>query len=521
MIDRTSMSLDRLEWKNKHFLLVDSLVLLPFLIAPLILKLPFRLNIFLSWEGAYRLYLGQIPFKDFGIPMGFGYWLVPALFFYIFGPYMLSLIKAQILLNVLTFFSVRGILSKLSVSRPVITLSLLVLTLSYLIFNFWPWYNNSVIVYEIISIYFTVSFFIKEKRFDLNLVGAAFFAFLAFYTKQDAGAIAIVFGFTLLAYKAYNIKSIFPLVYYLIFLLVLAFVAIFPFKDHDFFYWFNYGQFPHNSRISLLKISDYVMYDIGPEKILLILILFIFLFSKESFEKIKKNVHLQVLLFIAITITLQVIVVRNTSPLGNDFTYFYAFIVAFILSLLGYFNEITLNLKRFIPTALLLVIVFSTGYWKYVSAAFNKHGGTGEAIHKEVWSLTKYKTLNHIKVPDQTKEGIKQLEPLFAQKKNLKVLNMSELTFLAYEFGYTPLTQQPLWYHLGVGIFDKEVNELSEKIQNHYYDIVLFEDIPSLNNFYPYRLRDDLNEYYTQKDRFLAPRKLEDSYIEVFVKPGF
>ena len=27
---------------------------------------PYRLNIFLSYEGAYRLYLGQIPYKDFG-----------------------------------------------------------------------------------------------------------------------------------------------------------------------------------------------------------------------------------------------------------------------------------------------------------------------------------------------------------------------------------------------------------------------------------------------------------------------
>lgn len=516
------MNIENLKLDSKKYLIIDSLILLPFLIAPLILKLPFRLNIFLSWEGAYRLTLGQVPFKDFGIPMGFGYWLVPAIFFYIFGPYMLSLIKAQILLNVLAYFSVRGILNKLSVTRPIVTLSLLVFTLSYLIFNFWPWYNNSVIIYEIISIYFGVSFFVNEKKFDFNLIGAAFFAFLAFYTKQDAGAIAIVFGFTLLAYKAYNRKSILPIVYYALSLLVLAFVAIYPFKEYDFFYWFNYGQFPHNSRISLLKISDYVMYDIGPEKILLILIIFIFLFSKTSVEKIKKDVHLQVLLFIAVTITLQVIVIRNTSPLGNDFTYFYAFIVAFIFSLLGYFKEdMSLNLKRFIPAGFLLIVVFSTGYWKYVSAAFNKHGGTGEAIHKEVWGLTKYKTLRHIKVPNQTYEGMKRLEPLFAKKKDLKVLNMSELTFLAYEFDYTPLTRQPLWYHLGVGIFDKEVKELSERIKNHYYDIVLFEDIPSLNNFYPYSLRDDLREYYTQKDRFLAPRKLEDSYIEVFINPDF
>ena len=48
---------------------------------PLFFKLYYRINIFLSWEGAYRLYLGQIPYRDFGIPMGFGYWIIPAVFF--------------------------------------------------------------------------------------------------------------------------------------------------------------------------------------------------------------------------------------------------------------------------------------------------------------------------------------------------------------------------------------------------------------------------------------------------------
>lgn len=512
------MNYNSFSLNRKQFLILDSLLLLPFLIAPLILDLPFRLNIFLSWEGAYRLFLGQIPYKDFGIPMGFGYWLVPTGFFYLFGPFMASLIKAQVLLNAAMFFSVRGILLKLSVERIVVSISLLVLCLTYIVFNFWPWYNNSVIVFELVSIYFSVSYFLSKRKFDFYLVASVLFSFLAFFTKQDAGALAILLTGFLVLIKSYNTRSVLPLAYFSIMLLALATFVILPFVEHDFLYWFNYGQFPHSSRISFLKIVDYLMYDIGSEKIFLTIIIFILLFYNESRERLKKDLKLQILFLVTIVLTLQVVVIRNTSPLGNDFTYFYGFVIALIFSLLNFFRIKPNRSLLVLKVVIVIGLLFSSGYWKYVGAYFNKHGSSGIAIHKEPWKTTSYKSLSNIKLPKSTINGMKRLELSFKDRTDLKVLNMSELTFLAYEFGYTPLTQQPLWYHLNVGIFDKEVEELSDKIRNNYYDVVLFEDIPSLNNFYPYSLRDDLKLYYTKKDQFLAPRKLEDSYIEVYVK---
>jgi hypothetical protein len=66
-------------------------------LVPVFASFPYRLNIFLSWEGAYRMYLGQTPYKDFGTPVGYMYWVVPAMFFKIFGPQMITLVKAQAL----------------------------------------------------------------------------------------------------------------------------------------------------------------------------------------------------------------------------------------------------------------------------------------------------------------------------------------------------------------------------------------------------------------------------------------
>src|SRR5688572_7807350 len=80
--------------QDRHFRYIDILVCLPFVLMPLFLQLPYRVNIFLSWEGAYRLYEGQLPFRDFGLPMGFAYWVLPGLFFKIFGPSLFSLVIA-------------------------------------------------------------------------------------------------------------------------------------------------------------------------------------------------------------------------------------------------------------------------------------------------------------------------------------------------------------------------------------------------------------------------------------------
>src|SRR5688572_22054975 len=119
---------------------------------------PYRLNIFLSYEGAYRLYSGQIPYKDFGIPMGFTYWVVPAIFFKIFGPYMMSLVKAQVLLNIISGLAFRSILRHMPVTAGIRFLSILLFCISYSFLNYWPWYNHTVIVYELVSLAFLTKF---------------------------------------------------------------------------------------------------------------------------------------------------------------------------------------------------------------------------------------------------------------------------------------------------------------------------------------------------------------------------
>src|ERR1700760_2716001 len=98
---------------------IEVLIIVFLACVPLLIHLPYRVNIFLSWEGAYRMSQGQVPFRDFGTPLGGMYWVIPALFFKIFGSKMITLIKAQAFINIIAGLSFRSILKSLSVNKGI------------------------------------------------------------------------------------------------------------------------------------------------------------------------------------------------------------------------------------------------------------------------------------------------------------------------------------------------------------------------------------------------------------------
>jgi hypothetical protein len=111
---------------------------------------------------------------------------------------------------------------------------------------------------------------------------------------------------------------------------------------------------------------------------------------------------------------------------------------------------------------------------------------------------------------ESTLDGIKKIKSLdvVKNKKDLKVLNMSELTSLAYEIPFTPLTNQPMWFHQTVSIFDKEVEWFCDKVAKGEYDLVIFESVSpkEVINFYPEDVHKCLDEHYKFEFSFLAPQ---------------
>lgn len=538
---------------NKQITFLELTLILFISVYPIFLNYPYTLNIFLSWDGAYRLYLGQIPYKDFGLPMGFGYWILPALFFKLFGPYLITLIKAQAFINIISALAFRSILKQLKVTSGIRILSILVYLITFVSLNIWPWYNNTVITYEFIGIAFILNYVLnKNKRYPLiRLFWGCFFLFLSFFTKQDAGMLGLLIAIALIICDSLYTRKIWPAVWFLVFYVFSALCFFLPFISHHISYWFNYGQPPHFSRLSLYDIFSEFF---GKSEWLKFFIIIIFLIWMTKLKKLKehirdKNFVVFSLLTIGVLTEASIFQVTSYVP-GYNNIFFYSFAIAYILSYCGLSLHINFQkLVSLILTGAFILLWWSGRVWPYADKAIGKLYPNVKAIDtnevsmrsymrpdphsnswmtslvpdESKWKYSPWKAFNRISMPEPTIQGIQRLldNPIIKDKRtNLKLLNMSELTPLAEVIGYTPETGNdiPLWYHKNVAMFEKQIKEYEAKIDNNFYDVVLFEYIPILNNFYPFEIRDYLKEHYLQVDSFPAPRDVYYKVIEVYTK---
>lgn len=513
----------------RQLFLLELIVAFVFCFSPLLYNNPYRLNIFLSWEGAYRLYLGQVPFRDFSLPMGYGYWVIPALFFKIFGPFMYSLIKAQVFINLVSVLALRSILKMLNVKPIAILLTVIVFCFSYVSKNFWPWYNHTVIVAELVAFYFLFRAIFRSTDWKtvLNLILSAFFVLFAIFTKQDGGALALLIAVAILGYDAWIEKSLKRLLIFSGAFGVLSFIAVVPLLQYDFLYWFNYGQPPHDSRLVLHDFLDHILgWSYWLKFFLLIIILFILDKIREG-TRFYRNKQEFLFAFFCLAIIVEALVIQVTSdepPYGEDF--FYAFGFVFLFSHL----PLRLDLSRWYYLGITMVLVgfWWTGiYWRNIKRVIVEKPvvlATAENVTSHKFRLAKeFKTMERLYLAEETIEGINKIMKLdvVREDKDLKVLNMSELTSLAYEIPFTPLKNQPMWFHQTVSIWQKEVDEFCAKVRDEEYDLVLFESIPvnEVVNFFPEDVKDCLVENYKYEFSFLAPRSPAESYIHVFTKP--
>lgn len=510
--------------------------------VPLFVELPFKINLYLAWEGAYRFSIGQIPFRDFSLPMGFCFWVIPGMFFKLFGPSLYSLIIAQSTINFLGAFSLKGILQKLGLSSVQVTLSILVYCLSFVFVNFWPWYNHSVFIFQLVATNFLLSHIETQTKFKkhIYLFFAAFFVVVAIFTKQDGGGLALVSVSILMMYVALAERAYKWLGFYSLYVILVTLIFILPFLQYDFIYWFNYGQAPHNARTS---IND-ILIDVfeGSQWLKFYLLVWVIIVLK----KLNANPHYlrnrrEILLnLFVLSILAQAFLVQVTSYIPHNVNiYFHSIALAFI-----FYHLLTpVFSKPVFFAAILACITFwwSADYWRYGQRILNRvfpnqaQTANTNKISKYTWLLpdstaskkkeikwvkSSYPTFYHVLLPEETVAGIDSIMKLpVLRKKELQVLNMSELTPLAHEIGYEPLRQHPLWFHRNVAIFDPQIDQLCRNIASKDYDLVLFEEIPYLNQFYPEKVRSYLQTHYRKVLTFIAPREKEGAFIEVYVQP--
>jgi hypothetical protein len=513
--------------------LADIILIIAFACIPLFFKFPYRINIFLSWEGAYRISEGQIPFKDFGMPLGYMYWVIPALFFKFFGASLITLVKAQVFINIISGFAFRSILKSLDVSVPLRILSVLLFCLSYSFINFWPWYNHTVIVYEFVALAFLLKGILKAdgtKR-TVFIVLAGLFTFCSFFTKQDGGALCFLLCIALVAANALIEKKLATFLIYIGSVLVFGILFIYPLTQFQFGYWFNHGQPPHQARVSVFEIADEFFYSSQWIKFYFLIIILLLVMKLKKWNELINNKREFIFLLLIAGILVEATIIQITSytpPEGNIFYHSFAF--AYIFTELSRLLQIDYSVKRFFLILFLGVMIWWSGsYWKYISRFLETTNhqayapGNENVVNRKTyilnddtleipqsqWITTDLPYFEKIKLPKPTVEGIERLKQLPQLKQPAaKVLNMTELTPLAAIIPFKLETGEnyPLWFHLGVGMFNKQAEFFEDRFKNRYYDAVLFEYIPRLNNFYPFRSRDILMKYYNRVDSFYAPR---------------
>lgn len=523
---------------------IELVIIVTFAIIPLFITFPYRINIYLAWEGAYRLYLGQIPFKDFGMPLGYGFWIIPAIFFKIFGPYLFTLVKAQVFINIIAGVIFSSILKLLKVNSAHKLLAVLLFVISYSFVNFWPWYNHTVFLFQLLSLYFLMLILFVHfdgVRFYVYCLLSAFFLFLSIFTKQDGGAFAFCITFFILAYHAIIHKNIkLPFVYGAA-ICIIAFIIIAPLLKYEFDYWFNYGQEPHSSRLFLNDFLHDIFKGSQWIKFYLLLLIMSLLLRYDKFSSFIKDKKQFTFFLLTLGILIQAILIQVTSYIPHNVNiYFHSFALVFLLNNLDTKNK--LAKKAFLLLiAFLIMFWWSSDYWSYGQRIATRifpnamHKANNNIVSKHTWMIQEdtikvsrndwitpkdMPAFKYILMPPSTVEGIKRLKALDIDFNTAKVLNMSELTPLAHELGYLLESGPniPLWYHREVALFDREVNMICGKIKSNYYDLVIFENIDYLNDFYPKEIKNCLDEYYHLEDSFLAPREIQSSYIYVYKK---
>lgn len=512
---------------ERQLLVIEFVIITLFCFIPLAFNNPYRINIFLSWEGAYRMYLGQMPYRDFSLPMGYGYWIIPAVFFKIFGPYFYTLIKAQVFINLISVWSFRSILRLLNVPPAIILVSVLVYCLSYVSFNFWPWYNNTVIAFELAAICLALRVVLAPPGWKtwLFVAGTAFFTFMALWTKQDAGGMGLLIVYGILTYDAIVDKSAKKWLVFTGCLTAISLLFILPLLQYDFMYWFNRGQSPHKSRLVSMNLLNEILGWSYWQKFFLLMIGLFIMEKVQAGRAFFENRKQVLFAFVAVAIIVQACIIPATSPVPDkNEVFFYAFGFAYMLTN----TRIGVDLSRWPYTVATLALVgfwWSGIYWRNIERLVAKKPDVvqrNEEKSGHKYRIAKeYKTMERLFLAESTLDGIakiKSLDIVKTRKENLRVLNMSELTSLAWEIPFTPLVKQPLWFHQGVSVWQKEVDEFCHKIRNREYDLVIFETVSpkEVINFYPMDVKQCLIENYQHEFTFLAPRHPEESYIDVF-----
>jgi hypothetical protein len=491
----------------------------------------------ITFEGAYRIYCGQWPYRDFGLPVGPVSFLVPAGFFVALGPSWDALLLSQGLQNTVMLCLLVAILRQLGTHPVVIAISLLVFTLAYLPGATHPWYNSTGTLMALACVAFAL------RRGLAAPVLAGICAGLAVLSKQDIGLISLAFGGLFLSLSAKGLNSerieiahsdspwtavagtvglrsvLFGAA------AVLTIVLTAWLTDWGaFWYWLNLGQPPHHPR----ELHPRYLIHATPGSVSLLIIVL---------GLARDNLRLLVsgLFLLAGTVT------SVTS--GNPFLASYG--LAFAPVALG---EALLQPARH---RLGMAVLCASALWylfpeplantKYILHSFldSKVEHLRERTLHFDFPISRFPSSlrafgRNNMAPDETIDFLLALPRTVPIAPTTEILNLSELTPIYAHWAIAPPKGIPLWFHPEVSMFEREAKAVNQLLEGDRFDLILLQEPfvagtksfktfrDTLERNIAYRLLTVVQEtpaaarYDHPRERKMADR--EHEFIRVYVK---
>jgi len=425
------------------------------------------------FDGGQRILAGQVPYRDFFFSTGPITLYLQALFSLVWGINAGSMfLHVAVVSAIVLALFYKFAKERIGVWGAVV----FTFCLHYFFYGATmnPWYNHTAIFFYLMAQFLIIKE-VEQGRSIVTwkLIVLGPLIFLSLFSKQDIGALGLLFIFFQLLFFINDKKR--AILFYTLSLLIsatLLYGVLYIYTDIS--YWFNYGQAPHETRISLLSglFNKKMIYD--ARWYLIFGSLFLASLAPKLDRKTFQNC------FMVIGFCLYSLVVYNTSGQRNWTAYFsLPFAGIYLIRQLEMLSGPVIFGRSKRPMALLgswifLAYVLPLVFYNTTTSRFqliDKLAPLGHGAYSKML------------FSQEVREGIQKIKQELKGHQSSKkewLLNMSSYGFLYEDLGVTPPIGTHLYYHRGISLFDKDYQErLINQIHRAKYEYILVQQMAS------------------------------------------
>ena len=447
------------------------------------------------FEGGYRIFLGQVPYRDFFIPTGPIVFYLQAFFDRIFGPNLWAMaLHAGTLAGILASFFY--LLTVKKWGMPLSIAMAISVFFSYIgLFNY-PWYNQTAYFFFLGNMMLLLSQINRSTIPFQTLIASGLLTFLSLFSKQDVGLLHF-FLLTLFFFwhSRFNFGKCF--IGYILPVLLVTAAAVAAYQSMgNFVGCFSLGGGAHSSRLTHFLHPGRI-YLFFTWRFLGILACAYFTLNKKLAFTLRARFFLLGILILVPFIT------SLTSGTGG-YTVWQGFplILYLVYDILDAIWPATvMQYQKWI----FFLLIASTLICLQPVNIMAKYIGRNLSMLSGKESLKAiFKTSELVRIPSGSYqhglirrgyyEDLLKIRSLLESRKG-KFFNMSEYTFLYPDFHQLPPVGYPLWFDYGVSFAGAEMSLLQEGLIQKRPALILLQQAVEHEDPQP---KESLLHYYKE-----------------------